>query len=105
MKSKVTTLMVSAAVAFTPMSPLVAQASEPSPSDPVAQSWVPATPAEQDAARGGGAPIIALLYIGGTWVIRQCLVRSTACVNGAVATFNGVAAAKKYACKKYRRFC
>lgn len=105
MKQKVIALVASAAIALTSISSVAAQTASAPASETVSDVWVPASQAEQDAARGGAAPIAALLYIGGTWVIRQCLVRAQACVNGAVATFNSVSAARKYACKKYRRFC
>lgn len=105
MKRKAINFVVGVALTFAPMSQVSAQSETLQVEETYEQNWVPATPEQQRAARGGAVPLFAVAYVGGTWVIRQCLVRGQACVNGAVATFRSIAAARRFTCTNYRRFC
>jgi hypothetical protein len=100
MMSKLTTLIACAAIALTPLSPLMAETAS-SPGDPVAESWAPATQAELDEARGGYFWVVGA---GGT-AIRLCLSNSRACQATGVFVAKNLVSAKSWACKKYGRFC
>lgn len=95
-----TTLVASAAIALTPLSPLMAQVANSS-GDPVAEAWAPATQAELEEARGGYFWVVGA---GGT-AIRLCLSNSKACQATGVFVAKSLASAKSWTCKKYRRFC
>ena len=86
-------------------SPALAQSGSVGTNDPIAEAWVPATDAEQEAARGGAAPVFVVLYLGGHAVIRQCLIRVQACQAGGVAVLKSLVEARRYACRRYGRFC
>lgn len=65
MKNSVMALVASAAIALAPVSSALANTVAAQPADAIASAWVPATPAEQQAARGGSysqfSPLISAL--------------------------------------------
>lgn len=54
MKNSVIALVASAGIVLAPVSSALANTVAAQPEDAIASAWVPATPVEQQAARGGG---------------------------------------------------
>lgn len=110
MKHKVTAIAVSAAIALTPISPLLAQ-SDSIATDAVAESWIPATQDEQEEARGGVAWVVAWAGAAqaSALVIRYCGgSRVEACVGavkGVIYVSKNYKDVTRWTCKKFRRFC
>lgn len=103
MKHKVTTLVASAAIAFAPISPLLAQTDAVNATASVAEVWVPASQAEQEAARGGGKWIVTAGK-----VIKYCSGSGRGfltCMQDAVFAAQSVTAVRAFTCKKWRKFC
>lgn len=64
--------------------------------------WVPADSADTDAAKGG---VWALVITAGGIVIRHCAPNIDRCAGYVRIGFSTAVAAKKFACRKYGRYC
>lgn len=106
--------LVCAAVAF--ISPVHALQPAPGQVDPiqavaptpsVAEGADQVTDADLEAARGGlvWVVVIAAGARAASVVIRTCGSRVDSCARGAAHVFTSAAAARRYACSRWGRFC